>query len=144
MATITIQFANGRTKTLSAREVRNGTRLTALLFVAVFMIEIIPVRHIIDARTDVAMRPAMERIANHGGAAADMWLAWHYGELSRVPSAAAAGYPPAQYLQGLLLIHGGHHHAGERLLRRAAAAGYPCAVAREDLHLKNLDSFSCW
>ena len=89
------------------------------------------------------MRPTMERIANQGGAAADMWLALHYGELSRVPSAAAAGYPPAQYLQGLLLIHRGHHHAGERLLRRAAAAGYPCAVAREDLHLKSLDSFSC-
>ena len=142
---ITIQFANGRTKTVSERRVL----LTITLFVLVFLtLVMIPPRcppaRRESSRTVAALRPTMERIANHGGAAADMWLAWHYGELSRVPSAAAAGYPPAQYLQGLLLIHRGHHHAGERLLRRAAAAGYPCAVAREDLHLKNLDSFSCW
>ena len=143
MATMTIQFANGRTKTLSARELRNKVRWTALLFVAVLILVAFPVRHIIAARNATALRPTMERIANHGGAAADMWLALHYGELSRVPAAAAAGYPPAQYLQGLLFIHRGHHHAGERLLRRAAAAGYPCAVAREDLHLKSRDSFSC-
>ena len=31
MATMTIQFANGRTKTLSAREQRNKVRWTALL-----------------------------------------------------------------------------------------------------------------
>lgn len=142
---ITIQFANGRTKTVSERRVL----LTFLLpFLVIFILVMIlprcapPRRE--SPRTVAALRPTMERIANHGGTAADMWLAWHYDELSRVPAAAAAGYPPAQYLQGLLLIHGGHHHAGERLLRRAAAAGYPCAVAREDLHLKNLDSFSCW
>lgn len=141
---ITIQFANGRTKTVSERRVL----LTfALFFLVVFTLVMIPPRCAPERRESsrpvAAMRPTMERIANRGGAAADMWLALHYGELSRVPSAAAAGYPPAQYLQGLLLIHRGHHHAGERLLRRSAAAGYPCAVAREDLHLKNLDSFSC-
>ena len=134
MATITIQFANGRTKTLSAREVRNGTRLTALLFVAVFIIEIIPVRHFIDARTDAAMRPAMEHIANHGGADADMWLFWHFNEEWRLQAAARAGDPAAQYLQGRLLIYRGHRRAGLGLIRRSAAAGYPCAVMREDLH----------
>lgn len=142
---ITIQFANGRTKTVSERRVLLTITLFFLVFLTLVMIppRCPPARRE-SSRTVAALRPTMERIANHGGAAADMWLAWHYRELSRVPSAAAAGYPPAQYLQGLLLIHGGHHHAGERLLRRAAAAGYPCAVAREDLHLKNLDSFSCW
>ncbi len=111
---ITIQFANGRTKTVSERRVL----LTITLFVLVFLtLVMIPPRcppaRRESSRTVAALRPTMERIANHGGAAADMWLAWHYGELLRVPSAAAA-------------------------------AGYPCAVAREDLHLKNLDSFSCW
>lgn len=134
MATITIQFANGRTKTLSAREVRNGARLTALLFVAVFMIEIIPFRHIIHARTVAALRPTMERIANHGGVDADMWLFWHFDEGSRLQAAAQAGDPAAQYLQGRLLIHRGHRRAGLGLIRRSAEAGYPCAVLREDLH----------
>lgn len=141
---ITIQFANGRTKTVSERRVL----LTFVLFFFVVLILLMTPPRCAPARresprTVAALRPTMERIANNGGAAADMWLALHYGELSRVPAAAAAGYPPAQYLQGLLLIHRGHHHAGERLLRRAAAAGYPCAVAREHLHLKNLDSFLC-
>ena len=143
MATITIQFNDGRTKTLSTRELRNATRWTALLCVVVLIGVAVPVRQIIYARNAAALRPTMERIANHGGAAADMWLAFHYGELWRLPAAAAAGYPQAQYLQGRLLIYHGHRHAGQRLLRLSAAAGYPCAVAREELHLKNLDSFSC-
>ena len=124
MATMTIQFANGRTKTLSAREQRNKVRWTALLFV----------RHIIAARNATALRPTMERIANHGGAVADMWLFWYFNEGWRLPAAAVAGDPAAQYLQGRLLIHRGQRRAGLRLLRRSAAAGYPCAVMREDLH----------
>ena len=141
---ITIQFANGRTKTVSERRVL----LTITLFVLVFLtLVMIPPRcppaRRESSRTAAALRPTMERIANHGGVAADMWLAYHYGELWRLPASAAAGYPQAQYLQGSLLIYHGHRHAGQRLLRLSAAAGYPCAVAREDLHLKNLDSFSC-
>lgn len=143
MATITIQFANGRTKTLSARQVRNGTRVTALLFVAVFIVEIVPVRHIIYARDAATLRPTMERIADHGGAAADMWLASYYGEWWRLPAAAVEGDPQAQYLQGRLFMYRGHRRAGLRLIQRSAAAGYFCAVMREELHRKNSVFSSC-
>ena len=134
MATMTIQFANGRTKTLSARELRNATRWTALLFVAVLILVTFPVRHIIGARNAASLRPTMEHIADHGGAAADVWLASYYGEWWRLPAAAAKGDPKAQYLQGRLLIYRGQRRAGLRLIHRAAAAGYFCAVVRVDLH----------
>ncbi len=134
MATMTIQLANGCTKTLSARELRTAMRWTVLLFVVVLILVTFPVRRILAARNAAALRPTMERIANHGGADADMWLFWHFDEGWRLPAAAAAGDPEAQYLQGRLLIYRGQRRAGLRLIRRSAAAGYPCAVMREDLH----------
>ncbi len=65
---ITIQFANGRTKTVSERRVL----LTITLFVLVFLtLVMIPPRcppaRRESSRTVAAMRPTMERIANHGG-----------------------------------------------------------------------------
>ena len=143
MATITIQFNDGRTKTRSARKLRNATRWTALLCVVVLILVTVPVRQIIYARNAAALRPTMERIADHGGAAADMWLASYYGEWWRLPAAAAKGDPKAQYLQGRLLIYRGHRRAGLRLISRSAAAGYFCAVMREDLHQKNSVFSSC-
>ncbi len=131
MATITIQLTDGRTKTLSARKL---FWTTTLLFVAVLIPVMVPVRRIGDARNAAALHPTMERIADHGGAAADMWLASHYGEWWRLPAAAAGGDPQAQYLQGRLLMYRGQRGAGLRLIRRSAAAGYPCAVMRADLH----------
>ena len=135
MATMTIQFANGRTKTLAVGELRSA----ALLLVAVLILVTFPFGRIIAARNAAALRPTMERIANHGGADADMWLFRNFDEGWRLPVAAAAGDPAAQYLQGRLLIYRGHRRAGLRLIRRSAAAGYPCAVMQRDLHRK--DSF---
>ena len=132
---ITIQFANGRTKTVSERRVLLTITLFFLVFLTLVMIppRCPPARRE-SSRTVAALRPTMERIANHGGVDADMWLFWHFDEGSRLQAAAQAGDPAAQYLQGRLLIHRGHRRAGLGLIRRSAEAGYPCAVLREDLH----------
>lgn len=143
MATITIQFANGRTKTLSQRELRSRFWGLALALAVVVAVLMFPFRRIIDEQNAGALRPTMERIADHGGGVAGMWLVSHFGERWRLPAAAAAGDPQAQYLQGRLLIYHGHRRAGLRLIRRSAAARYPCAVMREDLHRKNSVFSSC-
>ena len=133
MATVTIQFANGRTKTISA----TGLRRASLLLLVSFIFLALPFRRMVAARNAAALRPTMERIANHGGTAADMWLISHYHELWRLPAAAAAGNPRAMYLQGQMLINRGHRHAGKLLMQGSAAAGVSCAVMQRDLYHKN-------
>ena len=64
---ITIQFANGRTKTVSERRVL----LTFVLFFFVVLILLMtpcPRARRESSRTVAAMRPTMERIGSHGGA----------------------------------------------------------------------------
>ena len=65
---ITIQFANGRTKTVSERRVVLAFAL--FFFLVVFSLLMIPPRCPItrreSSRTVAAMRPTMGRIANHG------------------------------------------------------------------------------
>ncbi len=140
MTTMTIQFANGRTQTLSARAILWRVALVALVPSILMMV---PIRRIEGAHAAAVLRPTMERIADHGGAAADMWLIAHFGEEWRLPAAAAAGDPEALYLQGRMLTYRGHPRAGRRLIQRSAADGYSCAVMEQDLHRKNSVFSSC-
>ena len=140
---VTIQFANGRTKTVSERRVLVTVTLFFLVFFTLMMPRCPPAPRE-SSRTVAALRPTMERIANHGGVDADMWLFRHFNEGRRLQAAVQAGDPSAQYLQGRLLTYRGHRRAGVRLIRRSAAAGYPCAVMREDLPRKNSFISSCW
>lgn len=141
MTTITIQFANGNTKTLSARALlwRATLPLAAMLMLVTF-----PFRRIFETQNAAVLRPTMEHIADRGGTAADMWLISHYHELWRLPAAAAADNPRAMYLQGQMLIYQGHRNAGKRLIQRSAAAGFSCAVMQQDLHRKNSFFSRCW
>lgn len=132
MTTITVQFDDGRTKTLYQPEIRSRLLATVGLIAFVVALSVFPFRRLINEHYDAALRPAMEHIADHGGGAADMWLFSHFDERGRLPAAAAAGNAEALYLQGNLLMYRGQHRAGLRMIQRSAAQGYPCAVVEQE------------
>ena len=69
-------------------------------------------------------RPAMELAAQRGNKDAQLWLAKKYYKTEgyRIAKLSADGYPPAEYLEGLITLRS-NKVEGNRLIDKAAAEG---------------------